>query len=222
MGNLIINERNPIGRTVFAVVTCFIALIGFVVMSIQERSKDAAQEGFTKNDFRVIVLYENNPTAQERLLAAVKGRYDEDRPTATLPESGFDRKFYALPPLRVGDLPSPMYAQHTNTMSVIYAVFKAPDASDKLRRWAKDNGYPDNFVLNWDNLNKWDTKTVRFQKPGSDVDFVAFFNAQKGLCLWDGQRILQVSAGGLTSNANSPGDEAYYRKYVAWLEALGQ
>lgn len=220
-GELGKKDNNPIGRFVTAVVVCMLALCGGVILLVENSHREGAQQGFAKGELAVVAVYEENQQAENKLMDALA--VPMGKPRTSLQEEDGLREVYDAAPVKVAGLPSPAFLQKYNgKRSLIYAIFSAPNADDKLRTWAKDNGYPDwNFSLNWENLNTYNTEEVAFNKPGSRATIVAFFESNGRLYLWDGSKVHDCSAG-ITSHAGGKKGEKQYRQYVQWLAGLGK
>lgn len=218
-------EDNPLGKVV-AILTCLVlAGIGFVITCHKTAKREESRGGFMSDDFRVIAVYEDDPTTQRHILQAHRDKYSLSRPTYVFAEKTGDRQFYRLnnPVDHLRGVPVPAYIQRVgdNPPTPVYAVFKGPDATGKLRQWAKDNDYPNwNFTLRWTSTQEYRTEAVSFEKPGSTVSVVGFYAAEGRFYLWDGLKVHDVSRG-LTGNAGEEG-ESHYRAYADWLETLAR
>jgi hypothetical protein len=228
--NPLYDERTPLGKFVAIITIALLAVAGAVIQCNEKANREDAVTGFQTDNFLVLSLFEDDRVVRERLLSAAKGKFDEDHPVASFKEEKGERRLYKLPKLETGDLPSPAFAQKmppafhgdSANWSVIYAVFKAPDALKKMKRWAKDNGYSGHdFDLEWSNKKETFTSSVLFEKKGSTVSLVGFYKSDSRLYLWTGSRVYDVSKG-LTSEAGGASGEKYYKEYIKWLEGLSE
>jgi hypothetical protein len=201
-------------------VTCLLLfLIGIAITAHKTKQWEVSREEFLKDDFQVIAVYEDNFDAQQQILRACKGHYS-DTPISTFEGTNETRELFELRgKIDTNGLPVPMYLQRTSSgLAPIYAIFKGPGASDKVRRWAKDNGYEEwNFKTKWENHAEVYTKEVKFEKGISNASIVAFYTGEnERMYVWDGIRVRDVSSG-LTGQAGNNSD-SHYRNYIAWLQ----
>lgn len=223
------NENNFFGRMVALACIAFLVGVGLIVVAVTNTNRKGANVGFMDDKFVAIAVYEDDEKASAKLMEACKGKYDEAKPDSVFSEDEGERKFYrvnvkadGLPPPAFIQINPPVIRGAKPVVSPIYAIFKEPKATNKLRSWAKDNQYPDwNFKLKWRDQSKYETAKVSFSKPGSSVSIVAFYESKGRIYLWDGEKVNDCSAG-LTSNAGGKKGETHYRDYMKWLASLGQ
>jgi hypothetical protein len=214
-------EDNPLGKIVAAFVCLILLGIALLLERHENNHRADAQQAFLKHDFMVVVLYEDDNEARFKFALASEGKFAPASPVARFEEISDIRYLYNLKEdLNIG-LPKLKYLQRTLAGSAyIYGVFSNPGASDKIKKWAKDNHYP-----NWDfpislEGDTYKTSQVVFKKEGSEVSLVAFFTSEKErLYIWNGSKIIDVSEG-ITGQKDSAKTEEYYREYSAWLQKL--
>lgn len=169
----------------------------------------SAANAFPKGEFLLIEVEEENGNNEDeqsqrrkRLEKACEGKYDRNKPLVI---GNYERlheythKFFSLSGVQVDGMPSPTIMEESGYMETpYYALFKGPNALEKLRKWGHDNGYPETDLdLKVVSFNKpeWElgtanwsfnTNKARFAKPGSNVSIVAYFKVGSRTYLWNG------------------------------------
>ncbi len=142
---------------------------------------------------------------------------------------------FAVDGVKVTSLPMPRFIEkftypESNHMKpsyhVIYELYKAPNALQKVKDWAKAQRLWMGFHARVGKQQRYGSKTVEFTRAGSQVSFVAFYTTSGRLYLWstDDGAVLDVSEG-FTSKASGPnGSEGapYYEKLVRVLEGIAR
>lgn len=232
--NPLYRDDNPLGKFVTVCLVLTLAFIGFVISTISNNRREAAQENFPKGEFIVVSLYENEPETARLIVEKCRPHVQNTKPVAVLQEKDGQREMYRVPEgVKIAGLTTPKYLQLNPAIipgmapswSLVYQIFKGPDATPKIRQWAKANGYSNaDFELKWGNLKEYDTDPLVLTAKKSSVSPVGFFKSGVRLYLWDGQHVNDVSKG-ITSNIQSAqGREVNYydKEYVPWLLTIAE
>lgn len=216
MKNPLFDEDTPIGKVVTIATVGVLAFIGLIVSTCVQYNREGAKAGFRDDNIDVIALYENDSDTENLLLERCKKTMDAS-PLSSFKEKNGDRSVY-----RAND-PDVTYVQKcymngSPIWSIIYKVFKKPDAVPKFRQWAADKGYQGQVVLKWTLPDRYETQPVELKKPGSSVRFVGLYQSEGRRYMWDNKGINDLSSG-ITSHTI---DSAYYVRYSGWLESIGQ
>lgn len=221
----LLSENRFFGRCAALLALLILVPIGLIVGAIVSANRREAEVGFLKDDFLVVSLFEGDPATRAAITEACAGRFDPARPDGTFDEDDGPRRVYGVGrvPMPLG-VPAPRFVQRTgaDNWGPIYAVFRGPNATDKVRRWAKAGGYDGwDFRLRWSVPAEYRTDPVSFTKGTSVVTLVGFYRDGDSYYLWDGERVHDLTAR-LTGHVPGPRDRDHYRRYVAWLEGLAQ
>jgi hypothetical protein len=221
------DERSWLGQKVAVITVLLLALGGWLITRTEASRIVDARAGFERGEFQVLHLLECDPKAEAAFLVdPVQGK-----PVAASDEEDASHEIFAFNGRNVPGLPRPRFVQkHTNKLvkltsfSILYEVFRAPNAIAKAKNWAKANAYSNwDFQLKWAHEQHYGGEPVAFSKKGSNVIFTAFFESKGRLYLWetgDGQ-VLDLSEG-LTSRAGGRSGERYYRRLVERLEGIAR
>ncbi len=242
-------QMNVVQKIATFMTTAIVVVLGMITLAMMRHDHKIGKTAFEQSNpivvnntiasndsFLAIVLFESNGDSCRNLSVIGKAKV-VGNPAFVFPNKTGARQLYNANNFVVGNLPPVSFMQKIEFASgsfeektfgpfevyPIYAVFKAPNAIEKVKKWAKENGYNGwdfelKYESGWGELSTH-TQTVEFEKPGSRVTLVGYFQGKRMLFLWDGEKTYDCST---RINSNVSGDSKEVSKYVTWLRSVGQ
>lgn len=179
-------------RRLYVFTTLVLALIGFAMLTIQNKRRDAARESFeTVQAFDLIILREKDAKLAESVSAEANPNTEA---VLTITEKHGTRSYH--PAARGCKFVEVAKFGGKTTRTPVYAMFRSPDAIEKMRQWLRDNKYSHaEAPLKWGNTKKEWTNDFFPEKGDSLISVTAYYEAGGRLYMWSGSKVYDMSEG---------------------------
>lgn len=216
------------------VMTIILLTVGTIYMNYKDGKYDyTAYKGAKRNQFDLIVIAEKNDWHKKELLAACEGYFDESQPVLEfyhgVPGMIGKEQWFAVKNFNNPQFVTPKFIRKFEgngddapEYTPCYAVFRSPDAKQKLQEWLRKYDYTDSKV----ELKIWNddphvTYKVTPEHGPSELMLNMYYHAGGHLHLWDGHYLTRLGEVYKKREVDEHTD-ARYKEYIGLVQKIAQ